>query len=260
MHDIFDAIANPLRRQILDLLQQRDGRTLTEIEQALPLTRFGVMKHLRVLEEVNLVSTRKVGREKFHYLNPVPIQELGDRWISNYARGFTRAMVSIRHLSEEGAFAMSKGPTHVYEIYIRASADAVWATLTDDAKTPLWQHFDMDSRTDWRVGGSITFLLNGNEMIVGEILEMDPPRRLSHSFSARWSPDVTGDPPSKVTWEIIPAGPDAVKLVLTHGDFGGDTLTSRMVTGGWPESISRLKTLLETGQPFRFAAPPPSAG
>lgn len=81
---VFRALADPSRRRLLDLLFARDGRTLTELESQLPMTRFGVMKHLRVLEEAGLITTRKVGRERLHYLNPVPIRRIADRWINKY--------------------------------------------------------------------------------------------------------------------------------------------------------------------------------
>jgi uncharacterized protein YndB with AHSA1/START domain len=88
-------------------------------------------------------------------------------------------------------------------------------------------------------------------MIVGEVLELDPPRRLVTSFSAKWSPEVAADKPSRVTWELTPVGGEACKLTLVHDGFEGETATSKAVTGGWPEALSRLKTLVETGVPFR---------
>lgn len=252
MDEVFTALAHPARRHLLDLLFEKDGRTLGELEQHLPMTRFGVMKHLRVLEEANLLTTRRIGREKRHYLNPAPLQRVADRWISRYAAPFVRAMSDMKTLVEQRTVPMST-PRHVYELYIRASAQAVWDILTDDAKTPLYQHFDMTSRTDWRVGGAISFLMDGRAVIVGEILAMDPPHRLVTSFHARWSPEVAADAPSRVTWEITPIAPDACKLVLIHDDFAGETATSRAVVHGWPETLSRLKTLAETGTPFPIA-------
>ena len=93
---VFRALADPTRRQLLDRLYERDGRTLTELESQLEMTRFGVMKHLAVLESANLVSTRREGRHKYHFLNPVPIGDIADRWISKYAHPFTRALIDLR--------------------------------------------------------------------------------------------------------------------------------------------------------------------
>jgi uncharacterized protein YndB with AHSA1/START domain len=145
---------------------------------------------------------------------------------------------------------MTASPRHAFEHYIRASAETIWLILTDDAKTPLWQHFNMPSKTEWRVGGGITYFMGERPVIVGEMLEITPNRRFAHSFRAQWAPDVAADPPSRVTWDIEALGPGACKLVLTHEDFGGDTATARVVGGGWSEALSRLKTLAETGEPF----------
>lgn len=99
--DVFKALADPTRRQLLDALFAEDGQTLTELEQGLPMTRFGVMKHLKVLEQAGLVVTRKRGREKLHYLNPVPIRLIHDRWVSKYAEPWTAALTEIKHRLEE---------------------------------------------------------------------------------------------------------------------------------------------------------------
>ena len=93
---VFRALADPSRRRLLDLLFERDGRTLTELESELPMTRFGVMKHLSVLEEAGLITTRKVGREKLHYLNPIPIGEIYDRWIGKYEAHRVNALNDLR--------------------------------------------------------------------------------------------------------------------------------------------------------------------
>ncbi|HEX2134394.1 MAG TPA: metalloregulator ArsR/SmtB family transcription factor [Microvirga sp.] len=253
MDAVFSALGHPVRRTILDLLREKDGRTLSEIETHLPMSRFGVMKHLKVLEDAHLVVARKVGREKYHYLNPVPIHEISERWISRYATPFLRTMSNLKaHLEAKGSPMTSTAPKHVYEMFIRAPAEAVWQVITDDEKTPLWQHFDMNSRTEWRQGGSIAWMMGDTVVIAGEILELDPPRRFVMSFHARWAPEVAADRPSRVTWELTPVGADACKLTLVHDGFEGETATSKAVTAGWPEALSRLKTLVETGVPFRL--------
>jgi DNA-binding transcriptional ArsR family regulator len=100
---VFKALADPTRRFLLDLLFERDGRTLTELESELEMTRFGVMKHLRVLEEANLVVTRRSGREKLHFLNPVPIRQIHDRWIDKYTERQVSALVDLKSELEEDA-------------------------------------------------------------------------------------------------------------------------------------------------------------
>lgn len=256
MDDIFNALAHPVRRALLDRLRVRDGQTLSELEREQPMSRFGIMKHLAVLENAHLIVTRKVGREKLHYLNPLPIQVIADRWISRFAAPFARTLSDLANAAEGKATIMTAAsPRHVWEMFIRATPEHIWSILTDDEKTPLWQHFNMTSTTEWTVGGTITFSVGGRTMIVGKLLELDPPHRLVHSFSAQWSADVAGDTASRVTWTLEAVGNDACKLTLVHDDFGGDTATSRAITSGWPESLSRLKTLAETGEPFLMPMP-----
>jgi DNA-binding transcriptional ArsR family regulator len=100
---VFKALADPTRRHLLDLLHDRDGRTLTELESGLEMTRFGVMKHLRVLEEAGLVITRRSGREKLHFLNPVPIRLIHDRWIDKYTERRVAALTDLKAQLEERA-------------------------------------------------------------------------------------------------------------------------------------------------------------
>jgi DNA-binding transcriptional ArsR family regulator len=100
---VFKALAHPTRRFLLDRLFERDGRTLTELESELELTRFGVMQHLRVLEEANLVVTRRSGREKLHFLNPVPIRQVHDRWVDKYIERQVSALVDLKSELEEDA-------------------------------------------------------------------------------------------------------------------------------------------------------------
>jgi DNA-binding transcriptional ArsR family regulator len=110
MDEVFRALADPTRRKLLDQLYAQDGQTLSALEQRLPMTRFGVMKHLRVLEEANLVVTRKRGREKHHFLNPVPIRLVYERWVSKYAEPWVSALTGIkRELEEEDHGEVSRG-------------------------------------------------------------------------------------------------------------------------------------------------------
>ena len=101
MDEVFRALADPTRRSLLDELFAEDGQTLTSLEARLPMTRFGVMKHLKVLEEAGLVKTKKRGREKLHFLNPVPIRLVHDRWVSKYAEPWTEALTGLKHDLEE---------------------------------------------------------------------------------------------------------------------------------------------------------------
>jgi len=135
---VFRALADPSRRRLLDLLFARDGRTLTALEGELPMTRFGVMKHLRVLEEAGLIATRKVGREKLHYLNPVPIQFIADRWINKYAAVRASALADLK-AALEGANSMTTDsqPRLVYQIIIKAPQERVWAAAERAAQADV---------------------------------------------------------------------------------------------------------------------------
>ena len=101
MDEVFKALADPTRRGLLDRLFERDGQTLGELEEGLSMTRFGVMKHLKVLEEAGLLSTRKRGREKLHFLNPVPIRLVYERWVSKYAEPWASALSGLKTEIEE---------------------------------------------------------------------------------------------------------------------------------------------------------------
>jgi DNA-binding transcriptional ArsR family regulator len=94
--DVFKALADPTRRRLLDELFVHDGQSLSALEQRLPMTRFGVAKHLKVLEEAGLVTTQRRGREKLHFLNPVPIREVHDRWVSKYAEPWASALTELK--------------------------------------------------------------------------------------------------------------------------------------------------------------------
>src|SRR5688572_32145167 len=170
---VFRALADPSRRRLLDLLFERDGRTLTELESELPMTRFGVMKHLRVLEEAHLITTRKVGREKFHYLNPVPIQQVYDRWVSKYAQPFTHTLVQLKQKLENPP--MPEKHSHVYSIFIRTTPEALWQALTDGAISQQY-YFNSVVTSTWEKGDPYRYVRpTGELMLEGEVLEIDPP-------------------------------------------------------------------------------------
>jgi DNA-binding transcriptional ArsR family regulator len=101
MDEVFKALADPTRRELLDELFREDGQSLGALEARLPMSRFGVMKHLKVLEEAGLVTTRRRGREKLHFLNPVPIRSIHDRWVSKYAEPWASALTQLKQEIEE---------------------------------------------------------------------------------------------------------------------------------------------------------------
>jgi len=242
--EVFRALADPSRRLLLDSLFEADGQTLGELTQQLPgMTRFGVMKHLRILEGAGLVATRKVGREKLHYLNPVPIRLMHDRWIGKYAEPWVGALADLK-VQLEGTSI--ERPRHVFQVYIRATPEQLWQAITDPHFT---QRFFHRSRVDstWHEGDAVTYWLGDEAVVEGTVLEADPPRRLVTTWSFRRAAEFRDDPPSRVTWEIESLG-DSCRLTLVHDRFPGETTTFKSVGSGWPLVLSSLKSLLETGE------------
>jgi uncharacterized protein YndB with AHSA1/START domain len=240
MDEVFRALADPTRRSLLDELHRCDGQTLSALEARLPMTRFGVMKHLRVLEEAGLVVTRKRGREKLHFLNAVPIRLVHDRWVSKYAEPWAASLSELKHALEEDS--MEK----VFEIYIKTTPERLWQALTDSEMRATYT-FGLGVTSDWTVGSRYE---GGSPvahapLIEGENLEVDPPRRLVQSYRALWSDDVKRAGTSRVTYEIEPVG-DSCCLTVTHDQLPADA--SPELYGGWPMILSGLKTLLETGE------------
>src|SRR6266849_9215815 len=127
MDVVFKALADPTRRSLLDQLFRKDGQTLSALEGRLPMTRFGVMKHLKQLEEARLVVTKRRGREKLHFLNPVPIRLVHDRWVSKYAEPWVATLSDLKHNLEDAT--MEK----VFEIYIKTTPERLWQAITDPA-------------------------------------------------------------------------------------------------------------------------------
>jgi uncharacterized protein YndB with AHSA1/START domain len=238
MDDVFKALADPTRRSLLDELFKRDGQTLSELEGRLPMTRFGVMKHLRVLEQAGLVVTRRRGREKLHFLNAVPIRLVHDRWVSKYSEPWAATLSELKHKLEE------KTMEKVFEIYIKTTPERLWKAITDAEQRRKYT-FGAVVTSDWTTGSRYEAGGGGALIFEGENLEVDPPRRLVQSFRALWGEDVKSEGTSRVTWEIEPIG-DSCRLVVTHDQLREGA--NSQLYGGWPMILSGLKTLLETGE------------
>ena len=238
MDDVFRALADPTRRSLLDELFKEDGQTLSALEGRLPMTRFGVMKHLRVLEEAGLVVTRRRGREKLHFLNPIPIRLIHDRWVSKYAEPWAATLSDLKHRLED------KTMEKVFEIYIKTTPERLWQAITDTEMRHIY-NFGAVVTSDWTPGSRYEGVGWGTPIFEGENLEVDPPRRLVQSFRALWGEDVKSEGTSRVTWEIEPVG-DSCRLIVTHDQLRDDA--NAQLYGGWPMILSGLKTLLETGE------------
>ena len=238
MDAVFRALAAPARRSLLDELFREDGQTLSALEARLPMTRFGVMKHLKQLEEAGLVVTRRRGREKLHFLNPVPIRLVHDRWVSKYAEPWAAALSGLKNRLEE---PMEK----VFEIYIKTTPERLWEAITDGDLRSKYS-FGVRVDSDWTTGSRYeSSHPSGVAIVEGENLEVDPPRRLVQSFNALWSDDVKSEGTSRVTWEIEPVE-DSCRLTVTHDQLREGA--NDELYGGWPMILSGLKTWLETGK------------
>jgi uncharacterized protein YndB with AHSA1/START domain/DNA-binding transcriptional ArsR family regulator len=236
--DVFRALADPTRRSLLDELFREDGQTLGALEGRFSMTRFGVMKHLKQLEDAGLVVTRRRGREKLHFLNPVPIRLVHDRWVSKYAQEWTAALSSLKTRLE---IPMEK----IFEIYIRTTPERLWEAITDTEIRSKYQ-FGMRATSDWTPGSHYEMSGPGGVLLgEGENLEIDPPRRLVQSMLALWGDDVKSEGTSRITWEIEPIG-DSCRLTVTHDQLREGA--NDQLYGGWPMILSGLKTWLETGE------------
>jgi uncharacterized protein YndB with AHSA1/START domain/DNA-binding transcriptional ArsR family regulator len=247
----FRALADPTRRQLLDLLFEREGRTLRELHAEVEgMTRFGVMKHLRILESAGLVVARRVGREKLHYLNAVPVQLIHDRWVSKYTRREAAALADLKDELERGE-TMSAAPTQVYQVFIKASPEQVWDAITKPEFTARY-FFGSRVQTSGEVGTPIRHLAAKTDDLWGDdaILDSEPPRRLVHTWRSLYDAELAAEPSSRVTWEIEPQPGGVCKLVVIHDQLERSPKTAASVSGGWTFVLSGLKTLMETGQPM----------
>jgi uncharacterized protein YndB with AHSA1/START domain/DNA-binding transcriptional ArsR family regulator len=240
MDEVFRALADPTRRSLLDELFREDGQTLSALEQRLPMTRFGVMKHLRLLEQAGLVVTRRRGREKLHFLNPVPIRLVHDRWVSKYAEPWAAGLSELKH-DLEGR-TMEK----VFEIYIKTTPEQLWEAITNPELRAKY-NFGVGVTSDWTPGSRYATVHSGADVPIAEgvNVEVDAPRRLVQTFTALWGEDVQAEGESRVTWEIERVE-DSCRLTVIHDQLREGA--NDQLYGGWPMVLSGLKTLLETGE------------
>ena len=203
--EVFRALADPTRRSLLDELFREDGQTLHQLEERFAMTRFGVMKHLKQLEDAGLVVTKRRGREKLHYLNPVPIRLVHDRWVSKYAEPWAAGLSGLKQRLET---PMEK----VFEIYIKTTPERLWEAITDPEIRAKY-NFGAGVRSEWTPGARMEMGVPNADgpLGEGEVLEVDPPRRLVHTLTALWGDDVKAEGASRVTWDIEPVG-DSCRL------------------------------------------------
>jgi uncharacterized protein YndB with AHSA1/START domain/DNA-binding transcriptional ArsR family regulator len=250
MEAILKALGDKTRRALLDKLRSRDGQTLTELESSLGMSRFGVMKHLKILEAADLVLTYKSGRFKYHYLNAAPLQQVVDRWIEPLTRQpATRALIDLKSQLEGTEMteleAITK-PDFMLETYIAATPERVWEALTSAELSRQYYISGAAFHGDLTPGSSYEYLTpDGKVMLSGEIIAVDRIKRLEMTFLPGWGANPKA---SRNVFEIEAAG-DQTKLTILHFDIppGNDG-----VKQGWAKIALALKTLLETGEAMKF--------
>ena len=249
MDEVFKALNDPSRRLLLDALFTEDGQTLGALCERLPaMTRYGVMNHLRVLEDAGLITTRRDGRSKHHYLNPVPIRLVHDRWISKYTEPMVGALAHLKTRLERGEDRVSL-PDHVYQAFIDCAIEDAWDAVVNGDKTVQY-YYGTRVESEWHPGAAIRYLAEDGSVVAdGEILAIDEPKRLELTFHARWDPDLEAEGPVRMVWEIGSANGVTTVTVEFHGAARG-TRTYEDFVGGLPFIVSGMKTLLETGEPL----------
>jgi DNA-binding transcriptional ArsR family regulator len=267
--EVFKALADSTRRVLLDSLNERNGQTLRELCSGLDMARQSVSKHLAILEAANLVTSVRRGREKLHYLNAAPINELSERWINRYDQERVLALADLKRALEETP--MQK-PSFAYTTYIKTTPERLWQALTEPAFTERYWRTTFE--TDWQVGSTITWHNHGVTIADPEqvVLESEPYRRLSYTWHT-FTPELAevhdsltdevlakaaGEGRSKVTFEIEPLD-ELCKLTVVHDGFEPGSTVLELISGGWPSVLSSLKTLLETGKTLREDDVPLSA-
>jgi uncharacterized protein YndB with AHSA1/START domain/DNA-binding transcriptional ArsR family regulator len=265
MDAVFKALADPSRRLLLDRLNERNGQSLRELCDGLDMARQSVTKHLAVLEAAGVVTTTRRGREKLHFLNAAPINDIAERWMTRYDRERAAALADLKRALEEDH--PMESTEFVYTTYIRTTPERLWQALTDPAFT--LRYWGAGLHSDWQVGSPVLWQEGPGEepRDLGQVvLEAEPHRRLSYSWHTAqpahaklfgWSEarlaELQREPRSRASFDLEPAG-SAVKLTVTHDGFAPGSPMLEAVsgrtpqTGGWPELVADLKTLLETGR------------
>ncbi len=252
MDAVFKALADPTRRALLDALRERDGQTLGELEGAASMTRFGVMKHLKVLAEANLVVSRKAGRSRYHYLNAVTLVEATSRWIEPFVQGPTAERLAAlrRTLEDEQMQEVMKDerPDHVQETWIRTTPERLWTALTSAEHTGRYHFLGAGLTEDASAGGRYDHRWpDGRPMLGGEVLVWEPPHVLETTFEPHW---IENAAVSRVRYEVAAEG-ELCRLRIMHFGIPAD---QDGVIAGWARQTASLKSYLETGTGLRFAA------
>jgi DNA-binding transcriptional ArsR family regulator/uncharacterized protein YndB with AHSA1/START domain len=256
MDDVFKALADPTRRRLLDSLNARNGQNLTDLCAGTAMSRQSVTQHLELLEAAGLVVTVRRGRERLHHLDAAPINDIADRWIGRYHRARARALADLRDALE----GPMPTPSFVYTTYIKTTPEHLWRGLTSPEFTR--RYWEVEFVTDWQPGSPMTWRQRGVDIAdpAQVVVEAQPYTRLAytwHSMTPEFGRSVGIDDEllatlaaerrTTATFEIE-ALDGMVKLTVVHDGFDADSTMISMVSEGWPQILSALKTLMETGE------------
>lgn len=244
---VFKALGDPARRRLLDRLYSKNGQPLTELCSAMNMTRQSVTQHLGLLEDANLISTTRRGREKLHFINPVPLHDVYERWVRKFEKDRLAILHDLKHHLEREDDMTDKSASFVYVTYIRTTPEKVFeAITTPEICRRYWGH---ENLSDWTPGATWQHVRDNEERpveIVGTVVETDPPNRLVITWSAA---SKAGDPDeeSRVTFEIETTDAGMVRLTVTHDQLQPGSGMAQGIGKGWPLVLSSMKSLLETG-------------
>ncbi|CAM5336122.1 hypothetical protein ATER59S_00046 [Aquamicrobium terrae] len=247
---VFKALGDPTRRMLLDLLCEKNGQTLGQLCENLDMARQSATQHLGILEAANLVSTVRRGREKLHFINPVPLHDVYERWVRKFEQGRLTLLHDLKKQLEtpKGPVMTDKSASFVYVTYIRTTPEKVYEAITSpEIARRYWGH---ENVSEWTPGARWEHIRANEERpveIVGKVVETDP----SHRLVMTWSAASTADDPdeeSRVTFEIEQADSGMVKLTVTHDQLQPGSAMEKGIGRGWPLVLSSMKSFLETGE------------
>lgn len=244
---VFKALGDPGRRLLLDRLYQTNGQTLTELCAAMEMTRQSVTQHLGLLENANLISTTRRGREKLHFINPVPLHDVYERWVRKFETERLGLLHDLKHRLERNDAMTDTSARFVYVTYIRTTPEQVYeAITTPEIVRQYWGH---ENVSDWTPGAAWKHIRADEARtveIVGKVVQSDPPNNLI----VTWSPASKADDPdeeSRVAFEIEAQENGLVKLTVTHDRLQPGSGMEKGIGKGWPLVLSSMKSFLETG-------------
>lgn len=234
----------------MDIVKNNPGIHVKKLTKHFEFSRYAVMKHLKILENADLIVPQKVGKNKNLYLNAISIQTIYDRWISGFSALWAEKITTLKYQLEEGDKIMTQEDLkYVFVTYIKTTKEKLWDALTNPKITKQY-FFGSPIRSDFKKGSPIEFIIKdekGHDKIgiSGVIKELIPYKRIVHTFKFHDKDDL----PSRVTYEIEETD-KGLKLTVIHDQFEGKTATYNDVIEGWPYILSGLKTVLETGKPL----------